>query len=1302
LESNDLFSTTSNFKKGGEGQQWGHPSHYNSYTGNFNQGRLTQIDYIFVRRAHKCRVKNAEIAQKLMIDSDHHPVTCEINVAYKLKSRQPKTPRKKQLNFKINDEEIGNELLMKYRGIVNALMAENEDPSTLIEKISEALREAAEKVLPEKDKARKEWYTFNGSMIKQLEIDREQCIQEWKDAPHNHEKRANLKNAHKAIVNAMGAAMDAHVWVEIEKVNDLAGKHYPARAVWEALRRIEAGLTPWRARKEPQYRKVDGTLCEDSKEKVQALKIAHEATFNANLELDPGWQQNVIDTMAEYHVMNDLDGDLEKEEIISCCHVLKNNKAPGTDEVPAELYKYLTMHGNEEDRDLFCEAMRRWWDGENPPESWKWGKMVPIAKPGGDHLNAGDTRPILLQNAFQRIASAIINKRLQKLMKVVGIEEQNGFTPNKGCPDAIFSLTRALEKRAEHEQGTWALFLDIVKAFDRVPRACLWAVLQRYGVPPKLLGRIQNLYENTKIEISVGDEKDFINSNTGVKQGDNLSPTLFIFVMQAALETLKDLEQWPEGGNPIFFWNKDGTTVGKNWRIQSGKEFTYSGSCYADDNVFIYDSREALMAGTNIIFDHFLKFGLEMHVGRNGRRSKTEAMYCPPDSELLLEEDMPEDIDVGGGSIHFTTKFKYLGTWISNKGGSQLAIKERICLGHAALAKLRRIFRNKWIQPKTKSFAYQGIVLPLLLWGCESWTISESSMRDLKVFHNRAMRCILWPHRETFCHVEKKWISAKKANEEAHVMDIESYIAARILPWIGRMAVMEEHRHPRMLLSSYLKYPRNPHGQRLRWGRSIERQFIFKRCLKHPQAGEFPIIAEILKKGMSPGYRKAHRIHAPENDWLDLANDPETWKVVMALAMNKEIPTYMVDRNPSHVSRVFAAQQPDGAANANVPGEDDGNGQPPGPPPPPAPPHPPALLLNEQHGLDAPQINNGIPPPPPPHGGAAPLQATVASDEEDSDDSTDRWSKQVSRRHKKTLRTEDKRRTRLENSWGCKLGRGADSDTGSNNNDEELMETEARIDASVEEIVKTRVDKNAIAADAAAAAAATTTTAAAADADADIAAAANVDADADEREKSFNIESSRRKRERQTPPMKESLTLINEVNQFVIPLQHKDHKDWLKEEESSEEETHSDSEDTTNSEAGSKETKEQRGPDSPTGILGNLCSCPISHQTAAQPISDISPQARPTSSPTRTKRKRGTGRVGETRVEIKRKKTVRLTMEEAQEREREKMILKWEEYEARKKVKKKAPTTTTRSTQVHIGRDRKSAGGKPTHRQPNG
>ena len=56
-----------------------------------------------------------------------------------------------------------------------------------------------------------------------------------------------------------------------------------------------------------------------------------------------------------------------------------------------------------------------------------------------------------------------------KLMEEVAPEEQNGFRPRRSTVDGSFTVNMILRKRREHNMETWALFIDLVKAFDTVP-----------------------------------------------------------------------------------------------------------------------------------------------------------------------------------------------------------------------------------------------------------------------------------------------------------------------------------------------------------------------------------------------------------------------------------------------------------------------------------------------------------------------------------------------------------------------------------------------------------------------------------------------------------------------------------------------------------------------------------------------------------------------------------------------------------------------------------------------------------------
>ena len=75
-------------------------------------------------------------------------------------------------------------------------------------------------------------------------------------------------------------------------------------------------------------------------------------------------------------------------------------------------------------------------------------------------------------------------------------------------------------------------FVDLEKAFDRVPRKVIEWALRKKGVNERLVGAIMQLYDGAKTRVKVGKEmSDPFNVGVGVHQGSVLSPFLFAIVM---------------------------------------------------------------------------------------------------------------------------------------------------------------------------------------------------------------------------------------------------------------------------------------------------------------------------------------------------------------------------------------------------------------------------------------------------------------------------------------------------------------------------------------------------------------------------------------------------------------------------------------------------------------------------------------------------------------------------------------------------------------------------------------------------
>jgi hypothetical protein len=107
-------------------------------------------------------------------------------------------------------------------------------------------------------------------------------------------------------------------------------------------------------------------------------------------------------------------------------------------------------------------------------------------------------------------------------------EEQNGFRKNRSCEDHVFTLNSVIRNNL----NVIASFIDLKKAFDFVDRDMLLYKMLLNNIDGKLYNSIKSLYVQTTASIRINNKMtDWCLCNSGVKQGDNLLPTLFsIFI----------------------------------------------------------------------------------------------------------------------------------------------------------------------------------------------------------------------------------------------------------------------------------------------------------------------------------------------------------------------------------------------------------------------------------------------------------------------------------------------------------------------------------------------------------------------------------------------------------------------------------------------------------------------------------------------------------------------------------------------------------------------------------------------------
>ena len=184
------------------------------------------------------------------------------------------------------------------------------------------------------------------------------------------------------------------------------------------------------------------------------------------------------------------------------------------------------------------KRIRDFWDGTQDYPEWHRGTGVPIPKTPRPQ-DPNQYRIINLMDVCSKIFSRIMTARAYKILDKNRTKYQFGASPNVGCQDGNFTLKTLLHLCRQHDLETYVIFADLVKAFDTSNHKLILEILQKIGAPPKFCKAIERLYTDLAVVLKIGKEKLEINQTTGVRQGDNLSPIIFLLIMAAFSETIE-------------------------------------------------------------------------------------------------------------------------------------------------------------------------------------------------------------------------------------------------------------------------------------------------------------------------------------------------------------------------------------------------------------------------------------------------------------------------------------------------------------------------------------------------------------------------------------------------------------------------------------------------------------------------------------------------------------------------------------------------------------------------------------------
>jgi len=234
----------------------------------------------------------------------------------------------------------------------------------------------------------------------------------------------------------------------------------------------------------------------------------------------------------------------------------------------------------------------------------------------------------------------------------------------------------------ENEDKNSNFFIDFKKAYDSVRREVLYKILIEFGIPGKLVRFIKMSLTETYSRVRVGKNvSDRFPVRNGLKQGDPLSPIFFNFALEYAI-------RWVQV-------NHDGLKLNGTHQLLA----------YADD--------------VNIL---------------------TGSIHTLKENAESLVAGRIHSVRIDNSTFERVEEFKYWGTTLTNQNSIAEEIKRRLRSGNACYHSVQNLLSSRLLSKNVKIKIYRTIIFPVVLYGCETWSLTLREGRKLRVFENMMLR----------------------------------------------------------------------------------------------------------------------------------------------------------------------------------------------------------------------------------------------------------------------------------------------------------------------------------------------------------------------------------------------------------------------------------------------------------------------------------------------------------------------------------------------------------------------------------